>query len=79
VGQLKVCMEAKKMSEMTQFTKIIVNCVQYIVLQAVAETYYKLDLNIEVKESQIKFDTVHVSFQVHNILRFCSLLMQSNL
>jgi hypothetical protein len=39
-------------------------------LQAVAETYYKLDLNIEVKESQIKFDTVHVSFQVHNILRF---------
>ncbi len=42
-------------------------------LQAVAETYYKLDLNIEVKESQIKFDTVHVSFQVHNTLTVCSL------
>ncbi len=49
------------------------NCVKYILLQAVAETYYKLDLNIEVKESQIKFDTVHVSFQVHNILVVCCL------
>jgi hypothetical protein len=34
----------------------------------VAETYYKIDLNIEVKESQIKFDTVHVSFQVQLVV-----------
>ena len=33
-------------------------------LKAVAETYYKIQLAIEIKESEIKFDTVHVSFQV---------------
>jgi len=33
-------------------------------LKAVAETYYKIDMAIEVKESEIKFDTVHVSFQM---------------
>jgi len=33
-------------------------------LKAVAETYYKMELAIEVKESEIKFDTVHVSFQM---------------
>ena len=33
-------------------------------LKAVAETYYKIELAIEIKESEIKFDTVHVSFQV---------------
>lgn len=33
-------------------------------LKAVAETYYKIDMAIEVKESEIKFDTVHVSFQL---------------
>ena len=35
-------------------------------LKAVAETYYKMEMAIEVKESEIKFDTVHVSFQVYN-------------
>ena len=33
-------------------------------LKAVAETFYKMEMAIEVKESEIKFDTVHVSFQV---------------
>jgi len=33
-------------------------------LKAVAETYYKIELAIEIKESEIKFDTVHVSFQL---------------
>jgi len=33
-------------------------------LKAVAETYYKMEMAIEVKESEIKFDTVHVSFQL---------------
>ena len=33
-------------------------------LKAVSETYYKMEMAIEVKESEIKFDTVHVSFQV---------------
>ena len=33
-------------------------------LKAVADTYYKMEMAIEVKESEIKFDTVHVSFQV---------------
>jgi len=33
-------------------------------LKAVAETYYKIEMAIEVKESEIKFDTVHVSFQM---------------
>ena len=33
-------------------------------LKAVAETYYKMEVAIEVKESEIKFDTVHVSFLV---------------
>ena len=37
-------------------------------LKAVADTYYKIDMAIEVKESEIKFDTVHVSFQVKCIL-----------
>ena len=34
-------------------------------LKAVAETFYKMEMAIEVKESEIKFDTVHVSFQVN--------------
>ena len=34
-------------------------------LKAMAETYYKMEMAIEVKESEIKFDTVHVSFQVY--------------
>ena len=29
-----------------------------------AETFYKLDLQIEVLEQEVKFDTIHVSFQV---------------
>ena len=33
-------------------------------LKAVADTFYKIEMAIEVKESEIKFDTVHVSFQV---------------
>ena len=33
-------------------------------LKAVSETYYKMEMAIEVKESEIKFDTVHVSFLV---------------
>ena len=33
-------------------------------LKAVADTYYKMEMAIEVKESEIKFDTVHVSFLV---------------
>merc|ERR1719433_494842 len=33
-------------------------------LKAVADTYYKIDMAIEVKESEIKFDTVHVSFKL---------------
>jgi hypothetical protein len=39
---------------------------QYTVgqLSAVAKTYFKTDMGIEVKDSEIKFDTVHVSFQV---------------
>ena len=39
-------------------------------LKAVAETYYKMEMAIEVKESEIKFDTVHVSFQVYIIRNF---------
>ena len=39
-------------------------------LKAVSETYYKMEMQIEVKESEIKFDTVHVSFLVlkHTLL-----------
>ena len=33
-------------------------------LKAVATTYFKTEMGVEVKESEIKFDTVHVSFQV---------------
>ncbi|XP_023336260.1 soluble guanylate cyclase 88E [Eurytemora carolleeae] len=33
-------------------------------LKAVSETYYKTEIQIEVKDSQIKFDTVFVSFQL---------------
>jgi len=33
-------------------------------LKAVAQTYFKTEMGIEVKESEIKFDTVHVSFQL---------------
>ena len=36
-------------------------------LKAVATTYFKTEMGIEVKESEIKFDTVHVSFQVRII------------
>ena len=38
-------------------------------LKAVATTYFKTEMGIEVKESEIKFDTVHVSFQVGNALK----------
>ena len=38
-------------------------------LKAVAETYYKMEMAIEVKESEIKFDTVHVSFQVDSKIK----------
>ena len=37
-------------------------------LKAVATTYFKTEMGIEVKESEIKFDTVHVSFQVRGII-----------
>jgi guanylate cyclase len=33
-------------------------------LKAVALSYFKTEMGIEVKDSEIKFDTVHVSFQV---------------
>ena len=33
-------------------------------LKAVATTYFKTEMGVGVKESEIKFDTVHVSFQV---------------
>ena len=36
-------------------------------LKAVADTFYKIEMGIEVKESEIKFDTVHVSFQVNQL------------
>ena len=38
-------------------------------LKAVSETYYKMEMAIEVKESEIKFDTVHVSFQVDSKIK----------
>ena len=38
-------------------------------LKAVADTYYKMEMAIEVKESEIKFDTVHVSFQVDSKIK----------
>lgn len=41
-------------------------------LKAVAETYYKMEMAIEVKESEIKFDTVHVSFLVQMHTSFVS-------
>ena len=37
-------------------------------LKAVATTYFKTEMGIEVKESEIKFDTVHVSFQVGQMI-----------
>ena len=33
-------------------------------LKSIAETFYKLELSIEVLDQEIKFDTIHVSFQV---------------
>ena len=33
-------------------------------LRAVAETFYKLKLEIEVMEQEVKFDTIHVSFKL---------------
>ena len=33
-------------------------------LKAVAETFYKLKLEIEVMDQEVKFDTVHVSFKL---------------
>ena len=44
-------------------------------LKAVAETFYKIKLEIEVMDQEIKFDTIHVSFKVIfivNHLRFIS-------
>ena len=32
-------------------------------LKSIAETFYKLELQIEVLDQEIKFDTIHVSFQ----------------
>ena len=37
-------------------------------LKAVATTYFKTEMGVEVKESEIKFDTVHVSFQVAELI-----------
>ena len=37
-------------------------------LKAVATTYFKTEMGVEVKESEIKFDTVHVSFQVAGLI-----------
>ena len=36
-------------------------------LKSIAETFYKLDLSIKVLDQEIKFDTIHVSFQASNI------------
>ena len=47
-------------------------------LKAVAETYYKMEMAIEVKESEIKFDTVHVSFQVDSFLILKMLVSNSD-
>ena len=33
-------------------------------LKAIAETFYKLKLTIEVLEQEVKFDTVHVAFNL---------------
>ncbi|XP_059098950.1 soluble guanylate cyclase 88E-like isoform X2 [Tigriopus californicus] len=33
-------------------------------LRSVAETFYKLDLQIEVLDQEVKFDTIHVSFKL---------------
>ena len=33
-------------------------------LRSVAATFYKLDLEIEVVDQEVKFDTIHVSFKV---------------
>ena len=33
-------------------------------LRAVAETFYKLKLEIEVMDQEVKFDTIHVSFKL---------------
>lgn len=33
-------------------------------LRSVAETFYKLDLKIEVMDQEVKFDTIHVSFKL---------------
>ena len=32
-------------------------------LKSIAETFYKLELSIQVLDQEIKFDTIHVSFQ----------------
>ena len=37
-------------------------------LKSIAETFYKLELSIEVLDQEIKFDTIHVSFQAGPIL-----------
>ena len=38
-------------------------------LKCIAKTMYKLHLNIEVMNQEVKFDTIHVSFQVsHNLI-----------
>ena len=34
-------------------------------LRAVAKTFFKLDLQIEILDQEVKFDTIHVSFKVH--------------
>ena len=33
-------------------------------LKAVAESFYKLKLEIEVMDQEVKFDTIHVSFKL---------------
>ena len=33
-------------------------------LKCIAKTMYKFHLNIEVMDQEVKFDTIHVSFQV---------------
>ena len=33
-------------------------------LKAIAETFYKLKMEIEVLDQEVKFDTIHVSFKL---------------
>ena len=37
-------------------------------LKSIAETFYKLELSIQVLDQEIKFDTIHVSFQAREVI-----------